>query len=148
MVWTLSEGFEKQTSGSWDDYMWNKMIDYGFTHEAFIPGLTAYRISQGGEKTQAIGSVLAPAAVGFAITAWATGQAYTSLSASVFTAITGATVSEIALLAAPVVVAVAGTTAFVEFHKKYEPTEPTHQPSYWNSIAAALGGTFGGINLG
>lgn len=45
----------------------------------------------------------------------------------------------------PTVGPVVGTKKFIDFHKKYEPEEPTHQPSWWNSIAAAMGGTFGGV---
>ena len=45
----------------------------------------------------------------------------------------------------PFVASAVGTTAFIGFHEKLQPEEPTHQPSWWNSIAAAVGGTFGGM---
>lgn len=148
MAYSIKKGYEKESGSEWDDYMMNQMIEYGFTHEAFIPGMSSYRVSQGQSKKQVVGSIAAPAAVGFAITAWATGQTYVSLGSSAFTAMTGIAPTTAVSPAIPVVTAVVATTAFVEFHKEYEPTEPTHQPSYWNSIAAAIGGTFGGINLG
>lgn len=147
MSYTISKGYERQTGSDWDDYLFNQMLDYGFTHEAFIPGLSAYRISQGQSKKQVVGSVVAPTAAGFAITSWVSGQSYVSLTSSAFTAMTGVAPSTAATPLIPVAVSVAGTAAYVEFHKKYEPTEPTHQSSWWNSLAAAMGGTFGGMKL-
>lgn len=148
MAYSIRKGYEKESGSEWDDYMMNQMIEYGFTHEAFIPGMSSYRISQGQSKKQVVGSVAAPAATGFLITSWATGQSYVSLGSSAFTAITGVAPSTAIAPLVPLAVTAVLSTAYVEFHKKYEPTEKTHQPSYWNSIAAALGGTFGGINLG
>jgi hypothetical protein len=145
MAYSIKKGYEKESGSEWNDYMMNQMIEYGFTHEAFIPFMSSYRVSQGQSKKQVVGSVVAPAAAGFAITAWATGQSYVSLGSSAFTAITGVAPSTALAPLVPVVVTAAATTAFVEFHKKYEPKETTHQPSYWNSIAAAMAGTFGGM---
>jgi len=148
MAYSIKSGYRKERGSEWDDYLMNQLIDYGFTHEAFIPGLSSYRISQGQSKKQVVGSVLAPAGTGFAITAWASGQTYRSLGSSAFTALTGGTPSGALLVAAPAVTSVVVTTAFVEFHQQFQPTEPTHQPSWWNSIAAAMGGTIGGIRVG
>jgi len=145
MAYSIDKGYEKERGSDWDDYLMNQMIEYGFTHEAFIPGLSTYRISQGQSNKQVIGSVAVPTAAGFAITAWATGQTYVSLGASAFTAITGVAPGTALVPLVPVVTTAVVSTAFVEFHKKYEPTEPTHQSSWWNSIAAAVGGTFGGV---
>lgn len=145
MAYSIKKGYEKESGSEWDDYIMNQMIEYGITHEAFIPGLTAYRISQGQSRKQAVGSVVLPVTTGFALTAWLTGQSYVSLGSSAFTAFTGVAPATVATTALPVVVAAAGTSAFVEFHQRYEPTEPTHQPSWWNSLAAAMGGTFGGV---
>lgn len=148
MSYTLSKGYEKQSGSAWDDYLFNTMLDYGFTHEAFIPGLSAYRISQGQSKKQVVGSVVVPSAAGFAITSWISGQSYVSLTSSAFTAMTGVAPSTAVLPLLPVAVSVAGTAAFVGVHQRLQPKEPTHQPSYWNSIAAAMAGTFGGISTG
>jgi len=148
MAYSIKTGYRKESGSEWDDYLMNQLIDYGFTHEAFIPGLSSYRISQGQSKKQVVGSVLAPAGTGFAITAWATGQTYRSLGSSAFTALTGGSPTSALAVAAPAVTAVVVTAAFVEFHQQFQPTEPTHQPSWWNSIAAAMGGTIGGINVG
>jgi hypothetical protein len=148
MAYSIRKGYEKQSGSAWDDYLFNQMVDYGVTHEAFIPGMSTYRISQGQSKKQVVGSVAVPTATGFAITSWATGQSYVSLGSSAFTAITGVAPSTVVAPLVPLAVTAVVSTAYVEFHKKFEPTEETHQPSYWNSIAAALGGTFGGINLG
>ena len=52
-----------------------------------------------------------------------------------------------AAIGIPFATAVVTTDAFVDFHMKHQPTEPTHQSSWWNSIAAAMGGTFGGIQI-
>ena len=52
-----------------------------------------------------------------------------------------------AAIGIPFATAAVGTDAFVDFHMKHQPTEPTHQSSWWNSIAAAMGGTFGGIQI-
>jgi hypothetical protein len=145
MAYSLEKGYEKESGSEWDDYMMNQMIEYGITHEAFIPGLSTYRISQGQSKKQVVGSVAVPAVTGFAITSWATGQSYVSLGSSAFTALTGVAPSTAAAPLVPVVTTAVVTTAYVEFHKKYEPTEPTHKASWWNSLAAAMGGTFGGI---
>jgi len=145
MAYSIEKGYEKERGSEWDDYLMNQMIEYGFTHEAFIPGLSTYRISQGQSKKQVVGSVAVPTAVGFALTAWATGQSYVSLGGSAFTALTGIGPSTALAPLVPVVTTAVVSTAFVEFHKKYEPTEPTHQSSWWNSIAAAVGGTFGGV---
>ena len=148
MAYSIKKGYEKESGSEWDDYIMNQMIEYGITHEAFIPGLSAYRISQGQSRKQVVGSVAVPAVTGFGITAWATGQSYVSLGSSAFTAMTGVAPSTAVAPLVPVVTAAVGTAAFVEFHTHYEPTEPTHKPSWWNSLAAAMGGTFGGIHYG
>ena len=129
MAYSIKKGYRKESGSEWDDYLMNQMIEYGITHEAFIPGLTAYRISQGQSRKQAFGSVALPIATGFAFTAWLTGQSYVSLVSSAFTAFTGVSPGAASVSIIPVVAAVAGTSAYVEFHQKYEPTEPTHQPS-------------------
>lgn len=43
---------------------------------------------------------------------------------------------------------VSGTQAYIGTMEKLQPDEPTHRPSFWNSIGAAMGGTFGGIRTG
>ena len=83
--YSIQEGFERDTSDDWDRFLYNGIVDYGFTHEAFIPGLTSYRVSQGQTKKQYVGSVVLPTATAFAVTAWATGQAHVSLSSAAFT---------------------------------------------------------------
>ena len=147
--YSIQEGFERDTSDDWDRFLYNGIVDYGFTHEAFIPGLTSYRVSQGQTKKQYVGSVVLPTATAFAVTAWATGQAHVSLSSAAFTAFTGTTPSALltgtATLAAPVVASAVISTGYISLMDELKPEEPTHQPSFWNSIASAMAGTFGGI---
>lgn len=45
----------------------------------------------------------------------------------------------------PVVAAGYVTDKYIGFLEEHQPEEPTHQPSFWNSIASAMAGTFGGI---
>ena len=90
MVYSIESGFERSTGSEWDDYLQNAIIDYGFTHEAFIPGLTSYRVSQRQSSKQYVGSIALPMATAYALTAWATGQAHVSVASAAFTAITGA----------------------------------------------------------
>ncbi len=49
------------------------------------------------------------------------------------------------LVAVPAAV-VGGTDLYITTMEKLEPEEKTYQPSFWNSIGAALGGTFGGMS--
>lgn len=86
MAYSLEEGYTPE-----DDFLYDALIKYGFTHEAFIPGLTTLRISQGQSRHQMIGSVAAPLGTAYALTAWLTGQSYVSLGSSIFTAVTGTT---------------------------------------------------------
>lgn len=50
------------------------------------------------------------------------------------------------VIAVPAAV-VLGTQAYIGTMEQLQPEEPTHQPSFWNSIGAALGGTFGGVQV-
>lgn len=86
-MYSIERGFEKQP----DSEYYNFMIDYGFTAEAFVPGLTSIRIHQGQSKKQMIGSILLPLGTATALTAWLTGQTYVSTSSAIFTAVTGST---------------------------------------------------------
>jgi hypothetical protein len=151
LVYTIQEGFERSSGSDWDDYLLNTLIDYGFTHEAYVPGLTSYRVSQGESPKQYVGSIALPMATAFAITAWATGQAHVSLASAAFTAVTGvspgAALTGGAVLAAPIVASAVVTTGYIGLMDELKPEEPTHQPSFWNSIAAAMAGTFGGVQL-
>jgi len=45
----------------------------------------------------------------------------------------------------PIVAAAVVTDKYIGLLEKYEPKEPTHRPSFWNSVAAGLSGTLGGI---
>lgn len=47
--------------------------------------------------------------------------------------------------ALPAVAAYYGSQAYIGGLEPYAPEEPTHQPSFWNSVAAGLAGTFGGV---
>jgi len=47
--------------------------------------------------------------------------------------------------ALPVVTSVVVTDKYISFLEGHQPVESTHQPSFWNSVAAAIGGTFGGM---
>jgi len=74
---------------------------------------------------------------------WASRQGYRSMTGIAYEALTGSRFAPAPLI--PFVASAVGTTAFIGFHEKLQPEEPTHQPSWWNSIAAAVGGTFGGM---
>lgn len=84
-MYSIQRGFEKQP----DSEIYNFLIDHGFTAEAFVPGLTSIRISQGQSRKQMIGSIALPVITGVALTSWLTGQSYVSASSAAFTAITG-----------------------------------------------------------
>ena len=86
-MYSIERGFEKQP----DSEIYNFLIDYGFTAEAFVPGLTSIRIHQGQSKTQMIGSIALPLGTATALTAWLTGQSYVSTTSAMFTAVTGVT---------------------------------------------------------
>jgi len=45
----------------------------------------------------------------------------------------------------PVVASAVVTDRYISFLEEHQPEEPTHRPSFWNSVAAAMGGTFGGV---
>jgi len=47
----------------------------------------------------------------------------------------------------PVVATAVVTDKYIGFLEEHQPEEPTHQPSFWNSIAAAMSGTFGGVKI-
>ncbi len=106
-----------------------------------------YTIEEGFERS----SGTLPMATAFGVTAWATGQAHVSIASASFTALTGVTPGSFLVggvtLAAPVVATAVVTTGYISAMDELKPEEPTHQPSFWNSLAAAMAGTFGGVQL-
>ena len=109
MAYSLDRGYEQQGGSQFDDKLYDSLVKFGFTHEAFVPGLSSYRISQGQSKHQMIGSVALPAATAFTLTAWLTGQTHVSLGSAAFTAITGVSPGQALAPALPIV----GITAAV-----------------------------------
>lgn len=110
MAYSLSKGYTPE-----DYIVYDALIKYGFTHEAFIPGLTTFRISQGQSRHQMIGSIGLPLATAYAVTAWATGQTYVSMGSAIFTAVTG---SSPGVVVAPVL----GVTAAVVLGNELQTT--------------------------
>ena len=114
----------------------NTGVAYGIIFP-FSP-IFSYYSGQDGDK------VLAQT-ISSSLVTWLTIQALGGAEFGAMQVARGMVTKAVLPVAIPTVGPVIGTKVFVEFHKKYEPTEPTHQPSWWNSLAAAMGGTFGGM---
>lgn len=147
MSYTLSKGYRIQDDPKdWDDHFYNWLVDYGMTHEAFIPGLGMYRQYQERKPRQAVGSIVLPLATAYGVTYWATGQAFQSVAVGGFTAMTGTTpgaiLAPVAIVGGVTAATYFGTQEFIGFHEAHQPSEPTQQSSYWRSISAALTGGF------
>lgn len=138
--YSFEEGWKE---GETDDPFAEWLIEYGFAQEP-IPGVGLIRQFQDFKPRRIVGNTLFALGAGTAWTYGLSGQGYRSMSGIAYEALTGGRFAPAPLI--PVVVAAGGTAAFVEFHKTQQPSEPTHQPSWWNSLAAAMAGTFGGMN--
>jgi len=139
--YSFEEGWKE---GETEDPLVEWLIEYGFAQEP-IPGLGILRQFQDFKPKRLVGNTMFGLAVGTGWTMWASGQGYRTLTGIAYEAVTGSRFTAAPLI--PIVASVVATEAFIGFHEQYQPDEPTHQPSWWNSIAAAIGGTFGGITI-
>jgi len=98
----------------------------------------------GGEDPETVAAQSAGSALATWITLTALGGAEFGAVPVVRSVLTKGAISALTP-AIPLVAAAKVTEEFIDFHEAYQPAEPTHQPSWWNSIAAAMGGTFGGM---
>lgn len=87
--------------------------------------------------------------IGSALTTWLVATAFGGAelgSTQVVRSLVGRQVLAAATPVIPIVASVVVTEKYIGFLEEHQPEEPTHQPSFWNSIAAAMGGTFGGMS--
>ena len=139
--YSIEEGWEE---GETDNPFFEWLIEYGFAQD--IPGFALGRQFQDFKPKRLIGNTIFTLAAGTGWTMWASSQGYRSMTGIAYEALTGTRFSVAPVI--PLVASVVVTEAFIGLHKQLQPDEPTHQPSWWNSIAAAMAGTFGGINTG
>lgn len=147
------DGYSYSIEEGWQGHENSTLFEYGFAPE--LPGAGVYRSVKTGDKRPMIGSAVKTAAFVGSINAMVYAldkQFYRSMSSIAFEAITGARPSQVvggvAPIAAAAVVSVAASTAYIAVMEQFEPEGNVHDKgSFWNSIGAAMAGTFGGMPI-
>lgn len=143
--YSIEEGWQGHDNG----FLW----EYGFAPELPLAGV--YRSVKTGDRRPIVGSAVKSAIFAGSIHAMVYAldrQVYRSMTSLAFEALVGVAPGQVVAAAIPVAavaaVSVAAGSGYIAVMKQLEPEGNVHdKSSFWNSIGAAMAGTFGGMPI-